>query len=124
MGLLLTAEVHMRKAVAGLVAAGVFLAGAGTAVADSWRGMRHLRSTGVGFERAEYRFNPTGKNHGSFEWKGYLVDRIAGDDHNVYMQARAEGHNWSRYDGKQRRTVFLHHSTWSGAQQYRPSSLS
>ncbi|WP_244188760.1 hypothetical protein [Streptomyces yokosukanensis] len=70
------------------------------------------------FEEGRYRFNPVERNHGSFEWSGYLNDVDPNDDHNGYMQVRVEGHDWSRYYGKQRKRVFLHHSNWDGAQRY------
>jgi hypothetical protein len=72
----------------------------------------------VQFAHGQYRFNEAAQNHGSFEWSGQLKDALPGDNNNVYMLVRVEGHDWVRYDGKQRQTVFLHHSNWDGAQQY------
>ncbi|OQR61389.1 hypothetical protein B6E66_25210 [Streptomyces maremycinicus] len=34
------------------------------------------------------------------------------------MLVRVESHGWVRYNGKQRKTVALHHSNWDGAQRY------
>ncbi|MGW5426347.1 hypothetical protein ACWET9_03865 [Streptomyces sp. NPDC004059] len=108
----------MKRAVVGLVAAGVFLAGAGTAVASSWRKLPDQLTAGVAFEGGYYQFNPTQRNHGAFEWRGYLRDTDRTDGHNGYVEVQVDGHDWMRYYGKQRKTVFMHHSNWDGAQQY------
>ena len=109
----------MKKTVVGLAAVGVFLAGAGTALASSWQHVPDLTvKSSVAFEEGHYRFNPAERNHGSFEWSGYLNDIDPNDDHNGYMQVRVEGHDWSRYYGKQGKRAFLHHSNWDGAQRY------
>ncbi|MEV4446115.1 hypothetical protein [Streptomyces mirabilis] len=108
----------MKTAMAGVVAAGVFLVGAGTPMAGSWNRLPRLTPTGVQFAQGQYRFNEAAQNHGSFEWSGQLKDALPGDNNNVYMLVRVEGHDWVRYNGKQRQTVFLHHSNWDGAQQY------
>ncbi|WP_329217124.1 hypothetical protein OG352_14160 [Streptomyces sp. NBC_01485] len=109
----------MRKLLVGVLATGAFLVGAGTAVGTAgWHGMPELHSSGVDFLEGEYRFNPAGQNHGAFEWKGQLKDADPEDGHNVYMLVRVEGHDWVRYNGKQGKTVSLHHSNWDGAQRY------
>lgn len=109
----------MKKALAGVMAAAAFLMGAGTALgAADWRDMPTLSSSGVRFLEGKYRFNPAGQNHGAFEWKGGLKDANAQDGHNVYMLVRVESHGWVRYNGKQGKTVSLHHSNWDGAQRY------
>jgi hypothetical protein len=108
----------MKKVLVGVAAAVAFLGGAGTAVADAWRELPDMTPSGVHFHHGEYRFNPPERNHGAFEWVGQLKDDMPNDGHNVYMLARAEAHAWSRYNGKQRRTIFMHHFTWSGAQRY------
>ncbi|MFM9595215.1 hypothetical protein ACKI1J_38195 [Streptomyces scabiei] len=109
----------MKKAVAGLVAAGLILSGAGAALAAQERGnIPTLGTRGVEFLEGRYKFNPPGVNHGSFEWTGALKDANARDGHNVYVQVRVEGHGWARYYGKQRRTVQMHQSNWSGSQRY------
>ncbi|MFJ9018862.1 hypothetical protein ACIRPU_02565 [Streptomyces sp. NPDC102259] len=108
----------MKKALAGVMAA-AFLAGAGTALgAEGWRDMPNLHSSGVDFLGGEHRFNAAGENHGAFEWKGRLKDAAPEDGHNVYVLVRVESHGWVRYNGKQRKTVPLHHSNWDGAQRY------
>ncbi|MFF3938090.1 hypothetical protein [Streptomyces phaeofaciens] len=108
----------MKNALLGVVAAGLLLVGAGSAVADSWHGLGTLETTGADLLGGRYRFNPPERNHGSFEWRGDLRDMDHHDGHNVYMQVRVESHPWVRYKGKQRKTVTLHHSDWVGAQRY------
>lgn len=109
----------MKKVWAGVLAAAAFLSGAGTALgAVDWHDLPQMRSSGVRFLEGEYRFNPPGQNHGAFEWKGGLKDADWGDGHNVYVLVRVESHGWVRYNGKQRKTVSLHHSNWDGAQRY------
>ncbi|AWT43114.1 MULTISPECIES: hypothetical protein [Streptomyces] len=108
----------MKKALVGLVAAGVLLTATGTAVAAWGAPMKDMKSGGVLFLNGRYKFNPADTNHGAFEWQGDLKDDDHHDGHNVYMQARVEGHGWVRYNGKQNRTVSMHHSNWDGAQRY------
>ncbi|MER6730858.1 hypothetical protein [Streptomyces puniciscabiei] len=108
----------MKKALAGLAAAGLILTAGGTAAAAWSSAIPVLRSDGVGFADGRYRFNPAEVNHGAFEWSGKLRDANGGDGHNVYMQVRVEGHDWVRYDGKQKQSVWMHHSNWDGAQRY------
>jgi hypothetical protein len=116
--LLSVTEVRMKRAVVGLVAAGLILSGAGTAVAVWGKPIPVLKSGGVEFSKGEYKFNPAGARHGSFEWKGDLTDSSKTDGHNVYMQVRVEGHDWARYYGKQGDTSSLHHDNWDGSQRY------
>jgi hypothetical protein len=108
----------VKNVVVGLVAAGVFAGGAGVAVAASWHGLPDRESGGVLFHKAQYRLNEPGVNHGSFEWRGSLTDADHGDGHNVYVLVKVSGHDWVRYNGKQRKTVKLHHSNWDGAERY------
>ncbi|MER7685796.1 hypothetical protein [Streptomyces sp. NPDC097610] len=108
----------MKTAMVGVVAAGVFLVGAGTSMAGAWHELPRMKPTGAQFDQGQYRFNAAAQNHGAFEWAGQLKDALPDDNNNVYMQVRVEGHDWVRYNGKQRQTVFLHHSNWDGAQQY------
>ncbi|MFE2262887.1 hypothetical protein [Streptomyces griseosporeus] len=108
----------MKKAVVGLVAAGLMLTASGTAFA-AWDGqIPQLKSLGARFEQGQYKFNPPSTNHGAFEWRGRLVDTDADDGHNVYVLVRIEAHDWVRYYGKQKQAVALHHSNWDGAQMY------
>ncbi|MEV0633811.1 hypothetical protein AB0I77_02285 [Streptomyces sp. NPDC050619] len=108
----------MSRALIGAVAAGLILAGAGTALAAQSGSIPQLSSGGVEFTDGKFKFNPAGTNHGAFEWRGRLHDTSPDDGHNVYMQVRVEGHGWVRYNGKQRSSVWMHHSTWDGAQRY------
>ncbi|MFF4131027.1 hypothetical protein ACFY1B_05745 [Streptomyces mirabilis] len=108
----------MKTAMVGVVAAGVFLAGAGVAIAESWHYMPNLQAPGVVFERGQYRFNPPGQNHGSFEWAGYLKDGAPRDGHNIYVRVRVEGRDGVEYYGKQGQLVFLHKSIWEASQRY------
>ncbi|MEH0633585.1 MULTISPECIES: hypothetical protein [Streptomyces] len=108
----------MKKSLVGMVAAGLLLTGAGVALAEQHGSIPKVTTRGAEFSQGRYQFNPPGTNHGSFEWSGLLRDANASDGHNVYVQVRVEGHGWARYYGKQRRTVRVRHSDWSGAQQY------
>ncbi|MET9120776.1 hypothetical protein [Streptomyces sp. NPDC004528] len=108
----------MKRVWVGVVTAGVFLAGAGTAVAAGWKDLEDMGVKGVSFSEGKYRFHPAGHNHGAFEWSGRLQDVATRDRHNVYLQVRVEGHGPVRYNGKQGRTVSLHGFNWDGAQQY------
>jgi hypothetical protein len=103
---------------AGLAAAGLILTAAGTAAAAWGSPIRMLKSEGVRLVEGQYKFNPAGINHGSFEWQGRLSDVDSGDGNNVYLQVRVEGHDWVRYYGKQKQSVWLHHSNWDGAERY------
>jgi hypothetical protein len=100
------------------VAAGLLFLGTGTALAVQSGRIEKLHSGGVEFMEGTFKFNPPGTRHGAFEWSGRLHDDSAGDGHNVYMQVQVEGHGWVRYNGKQRRTVRMHHLNWDGAQRY------
>ena len=95
----------MRKLAAGALVAGLFAMGAGTAVAASWHDMPTLSTGGAKLHHGEYAWHPAGTHHGAFEWKGKLQDADHGDGHNVYMQVKVEGYDWSRYNGKQKKTV-------------------
>jgi hypothetical protein len=108
----------MKNALAGFAAVGLILTAAGTAAAAWSASIPVLRSGGVEFLEGEYKFNPAEVNHGAFEWAGRLRDANGGDGHNVYMQVRVEGHDWVRYYGEQKRSVWMHHSNWDGAQRY------
>ncbi|MDX3689579.1 hypothetical protein PV726_04350 [Streptomyces europaeiscabiei] len=108
----------MKKALVGMVAAGLVLSGAGAALAAQQGKIPALESQGVKFLMGNYKFNPPGTHHGSFEWTGLLRDSVPEDGHNVYVQVRVEGHGWARYYGKQRRTVRMQHADWSGSQRY------
>ncbi|MFC9929519.1 hypothetical protein [Streptomyces sp. NPDC127190] len=109
----------MKKALAGVLAAGVFLAGAGTAFASSWKEANPIEvDRKVVLKDIEYRFNPAHHNHGAFEWRGALKDLDPGDGRNGYVRIRVENRGWVHYYGKQRSTVRMHHSNWEGSQLY------
>ncbi|GGV90450.1 hypothetical protein GCM10015535_46630 [Streptomyces gelaticus] len=101
-----------------VLAAGLILGGAGTAVAVAWHGLPSLESDGVKFRQGQYFFNPAGRNHGGFEWRGDLDDVDHKDGHNVYMQVRVEGYGWKRFDGKQKTKIHLHKTVYDGAARY------
>ncbi|MFF5479078.1 hypothetical protein ACFY5C_17265 [Streptomyces sp. NPDC012935] len=109
---------NARKLATGALVAGLFAMGAGTAVAASWHNIPTLSTGGAKFHHGQYKWWPAGQNHGAFEWKGQLQDADHGDGHNVYIQVKVEGYDWSRYNGKQKKTVPLNHLNWSGAQRY------
>ncbi|MCK1821112.1 hypothetical protein MTQ10_16185 [Streptomyces sp. XM83C] len=108
----------MKRALVGVVTAGLLLSASGTALAAWGTRIEPLESKGVAFTWGEYRFNPPQVNHGSFEWQGRLTDTDPNDRHNVYMMVRIEAHDWVRYYGKQKQKVWMHHSNWDGAQLY------
>ncbi|MFE5619958.1 hypothetical protein [Streptomyces sp. NPDC056524] len=100
------------------IAAGLFLGGAGVAVADSWHAVGSLTTTGASFSDWSYTWEPRGRNHGGFHFKGSLTDRKPKDGHNVYVQAKVEGYGWNRFNGAQRKTVKLDKIVYDGAAQY------
>ncbi|MFI1467221.1 hypothetical protein [Streptomyces wuyuanensis] len=108
----------MRKLATGLLTAGLFAAGVGTAFAASWHTIPTLSTGGASFTSGQYKFHPAGSSHGAFQWSGKLNDTDHGDGHNVYMQVKVEGYGWSRYNGKQKSSVSLNKLNWDGAQRY------
>ncbi|MFJ2609596.1 hypothetical protein ACIQOU_09290 [Streptomyces sp. NPDC091279] len=105
----------MRKLAVGVLAGGLFALSAGTAMAASWHNMPTVETGGARFLGGKYVFQPPGSKHGAFEWKGNLQDSGKTDGNNVYVQVRVEGYSWSRYNGKQKKTVALHKLNWDGA---------
>lgn len=99
------------------LAAGLFVTGAGSAVADSWRKMPDMGSTGVRF-RGQYQLYPKFTQHGGFGFRGNLRDTEPTDGHNVYVLAKVEGYGWKRFNGKQRKTVKLNKVVYDGAALY------
>ncbi|MFE7773502.1 hypothetical protein ACFU5O_06325 [Streptomyces sp. NPDC057445] len=102
----------------GILTAGLFAAGVGTAFAASWHSIPTLKTGGASFTSGQYKFHPAGSSHGAFQWTGKLNDADHGDGHNVYMQVKVEGYGWSRYNGKQKSSVSLNKLNWDGAQRY------
>lgn len=108
----------LKSVASAVLAAGLFLGGAGAAVAAGWQKIHGLNSGGVELARAKYRFNAAGQNHGGFEWLGDLVDADPDDGHNVYVQVRVDGYGWNRFNGEQKKEVHLHKTVYDGAAQY------
>ncbi|MGG8410334.1 hypothetical protein ACM614_29155 [Streptomyces sp. 12297] len=108
----------MRKLAVGLLAAGLFVGGAGTAMAATWHGIPKMQTSGAEFNSGKYTWWPAGTRHGGFEWKGNLKDANHGDGHNIYMQVKVEGYDWNRYNGKQRSTVPVGALNWAPPQRY------
>lgn len=108
----------MRKLATVAIAAGLFLGGAGVAVADSWHSQASLSTTGAWFADWSYTWEPKGRNHGGFHFRGDLTDRKPEDGHNVYLQAKVEGYGWNRFNGTQKKTVHLDKVVHDGAAQY------
>lgn len=108
----------MRKWVSVAIAAGLFLGGAGGAVADSWRAIPSRTTDGAKFHEAKYLWEPKLVNYGGFHFKGDLVDRLPDDGHNVYLQVRVEGYAWNRFNGVQRKSVRLDRIVHDGQAQY------
>lgn len=106
----------MRKWVSVAVAAGLFVGGIGAAVADSWERL-NLTTTGAKFN-GETVWEPKDKNHGAFHFRGMLRDDEDGDGHNVYIQARVQGYGWSRFNGVQRKDVYVDQLVFDGAAVY------
>ncbi|GGT67225.1 hypothetical protein [Streptomyces lateritius] len=111
----------MRKLATAAVVAGLFLGGAGAAVAavaDSWHKTPAFRDPGVEFAQVKYLWEPKGRNHGGFHFRGTLNDTDHGDGHNVYVEVKVEGYDWNRFKGVQRKKVSLDKVVWDGAAQY------
>lgn len=107
----------MRKLATVAVAAGLFLGGAGVAVADAWHAFPKMTSRGV-VATGKYKWEPKGQNHGGFHFNVTLKDDEATDGHNVYVETKVEGYSWSRLYGVQRKTVTLDKVIYDGAAQY------
>jgi hypothetical protein len=84
----------------------------------AWKGIPTLHSGGVKFYGGKYKFEPSGTNHGAFHWKGNVQDTSKSDGHNVYIEVRVEGYDWSRFNGKQKKTVWLNKLSYDGAALY------
>jgi len=116
-----------RKLAVSALATGLFLTGMGTAFASAsqetgtvqaaaaWKTIPTLKSGGVKFYDGKYKFEPSSTNKGAFHWKGKLQDASKTDGNNVYMQVRVEGYGWSRFNGKQKKTVALDKLSYDGA---------
>ncbi|MEU9994776.1 hypothetical protein [Streptomyces sp. NPDC050848] len=107
----------MRKLATVAVAAGLFLGGAGVAVADGWHDLPTMTTHGV-VANGKYKWEPKGQNRGGFHFDVKLRDNEATDGHNVYVETKVEGYSWSRLYGVQRKTVTLKKVIYDGAAQY------
>ncbi|NBM19864.1 hypothetical protein GUY61_30725 [Streptomyces sp. GC420] len=87
-------------------------------MAVTWHNIATMETAGAEFNSGKYAWWPAGTNHGGFEWKGNLKDANHGDGHNVYMQVKVEGYDWSRYNGKQKKTVPVGALNWAAPQRY------
>lgn len=109
----------MRKFTAALATAGLFLGGAGVAVADSWHSLKEpFTTTGAKFQSVEYKWESPGEKHGAFHFRGILRDTDERDGHNVYLQAKAHAYRWQRFDGAQKRSVSIEKTVYDGATLY------
>ncbi|MFI8522310.1 hypothetical protein ACIGEZ_31510 [Streptomyces sp. NPDC085481] len=106
----------MRKWVSVAVAAGLFVGGVGGAVAASWHRL-NMETNGAKFV-GDYAWEPKETNHGAFHFRGMLRDDEAGDGHNVYIQAKVQGYGWSRFNGTQRKDVYVDKLVYDGAARY------
>ncbi|MFF8280575.1 hypothetical protein ACF05T_31600 [Streptomyces lateritius] len=75
-----------------------------------------VKSDGVRLSGA-YLWEPRGQNHGGFHFKVTLEDALAGDGHNVYVQAKVEGYGWNRFYGVQKKNVQIDKIVYDGAAQ-------
>ncbi|MFG2640849.1 hypothetical protein ACGFYP_07760 [Streptomyces sp. NPDC048370] len=107
----------MRKLATVAVAAGLFLGGAGVAVADGWHQIPNLVTKGAAFDSAAYTWEPKGRNHGGFRFKGLLADRDGNDGHNVSVEVRVNGYGWNTFKGVQNKKVALDKVVYDGAAQ-------
>ncbi|APE22852.1 MULTISPECIES: hypothetical protein [Streptomyces] len=112
----------MRKLATAVVAAGLFFGGMGVAVADTWHSLALLKTTGARFEEGKFKWEPAEREHGAFHVKGKLRDIGLEDDHNVYLQVKVHGYGWNRFDGVQKKTVWLDKVVYDGATRYTTSA--
>ncbi|MEU6624655.1 hypothetical protein ABZ926_28310 [Streptomyces litmocidini] len=108
----------MRKLAAVAGAVGLFVGGVGVAAADSWHQISAFKAKGARFEQAKYRWEPAGAQHGAFHIKGELRDMDINDNHNVYLQVRVHGYGWNRFDGVQKKSVWIDKLIHDGAARY------
>ncbi|MFF3605371.1 hypothetical protein [Streptomyces sp. NPDC002463] len=110
--------IAMRKLAAAVVAAGLFVGGMGVAVADSWHEVPIFKTTGARFAEARYRWEPAEVQQGAFHIKGELRDIGVKDNHNVYLLVKVHGYGWNRFDGVQKKTVWIDKLIHDGASRY------
>ncbi|MEU2233031.1 hypothetical protein [Streptomyces vietnamensis] len=110
--------ISMRKLATAAVAAGLFFGGMGVAVADSWHEVATLKTKGGQFTDARYKWEPVEVQQGAFHVKGQLRDLDVNDGHNVYLLVKVHGYGWNRFDGVQKKSVFIDKLVHDGATRY------
>ncbi|MFF5766784.1 hypothetical protein ACWD5B_09405 [Streptomyces tanashiensis] len=110
--------ISMRKLATAAVAAGLFFAGMGAAAADSWHEVAIFRTNGAQFTDARYKWEPVEHHQGAFHIKGKLRDASLDDNHNVYLQVKVHGYGWNRFDGVQKKSVWIDKLVHDGATRY------
>ncbi|MFH8842494.1 hypothetical protein [Streptomyces sp. NPDC017868] len=108
----------MRKLVTTVVAAGLLFGGMGAAAADSWHRVALFKTTGARFADGMYTWEPVETQQGAFHIKGKLRDIGLNDNHNVYLQVKVHGYGWNRFDGVQKKTVWIDKLVHDGATRY------
>ncbi|MFF8381107.1 hypothetical protein ACF07V_33845 [Streptomyces sp. NPDC015661] len=108
----------MRKLATAAAAAGLFFGGMGVAAADSWHGVALFKTTGARFTEGKYKWEPAEVQQGAFHIKGRLRDVGVDDNHNVYLQVKVHGYGWNRFDGVQKKDVWLDKLVHDGASRY------
>ncbi|MFF0555944.1 hypothetical protein [Streptomyces sp. NPDC004266] len=108
----------MRKLAAVVGAVGLFVGGAGVAAADSWHGLALFKTTGARFAGGKYKWEPAEVQQGAFHIKGTLRDVGLDDNHNVYLQVKVHGYGWNRFDGVQKKDVWIDKLVHDGASRY------
>ncbi|MGW9447695.1 hypothetical protein [Streptomyces sp. NPDC055632] len=109
----------MRKFTAAVITTGLFFGGVGAAVADSaWHRTEDFKTGGARFEEAKYKWEAPGQMHGAFHIKGQLSDIGFRDSHNVYLQVKVHGYGWNRFNGTQKKSVWIDKIVYDGATRY------
>ncbi|AVH99660.1 hypothetical protein C5L38_16040 [Streptomyces sp. WAC00288] len=109
----------MRKLTAAVITAGLFFGGMGAAAAASaWHDTGILTTGGADFKEGKYKWEDPGQMHGAFHIKGKLRDTGLDDDHNVYLQVKVHSYAWNRFNGTQKKNVWLDKIVYDGATRY------
>ncbi|MFF4169741.1 hypothetical protein [Streptomyces sp. NPDC001744] len=113
----------MRKITAAVLTAGLFFGGMGAAVAESaWQNTGLLVTGGAELKNGSYKWEDPGKMRGAFHIKGALRDTGLSDNHNIYLQVKVHGYGWNRFDGTQKKSVWLDRIVYDGATRYTNSA--
>ncbi|MER7535352.1 hypothetical protein ABTX77_11260 [Streptomyces sp. NPDC097704] len=108
----------MRKLAVAAVTAGLFVGGMGAAAADSWHDLAPFKTTGALFAEGMYKWEPAEVQQGAFHIKGELRDIGHGDNHNVYLLVKVHGYGWNRFNGVQKKSVWIDKLVHDGASRY------